>query len=231
MRLYYYPTSANSRRVLLTAILLDAKIELVIVDLLKGEHRAEAYLRINPNGKVPLLVDGGFHLWESHAIMQYLTDLNAPQTLYPEEAQPRADVNRWLFWSAYHFTPAVGFISTERVSKKMVRGVGGPDPAEIARGEALLAAAAQVLDGHLADRQWIAQNKLTLADLAIASPLMHTDSAQLPVAGYKHLQRWFAQVRALDAWKTSEPSRASELRRSPLPSRSTNSPNRLEAEE
>jgi glutathione S-transferase len=211
MRLYYYPTSANSRRVLLTAILLGTKLDLVIVDLLEAEHRTEAYLRINPNGKVPLLDDRGFHLWESHAIMQYLADISVGQSLYPKDVQPRADVNRWLFWCAYHFTPAVGFISRERVSKKMVGGVGPPDGAEIARGEALLGAAAQVLDAHLADRQWIAQNRLTLADLAIASPLMHSERAQLPVTQYQHLQRWFAQVSALDAWKRSEPARASEL--------------------
>lgn len=218
MRLYYYPTSANSRRVLLTAILLERRLNLVIVDLLKAEHRADAYLRINPNGKVPLLDDGGYHLWESHAIMQYLADLSVGQSLYPEGPKPRADVNRWLFWCAYHFTPAVGFISRERVSKTMVGGAGPPDPVEIARGEAVLAAAAQVLDAHLADRQWIAQNRLTLADLAIASPLMHTERAQLPVTRYDHLQRWFAQVRALDAWKRSEPARASDLREELRPS-------------
>ena len=217
MRLYYYPTSANSRRVLLTAILLEAKLDLAVVDLLTGEHRTEAYLRMNPNGKVPLLVDGEFRLWESHAIMQYLADLNDGQTLYPRDAQARADVSRWLFWCAYHFTPAVGFISRERVSKRMVGGVGGPDPTEIARGEALLAAAALVLDGHLADRRWIAQDRLTLADLAIAAPLMHTEKAELPVTGYKHLQRWFAQVRALEAWQASEPARARELRQRLLP--------------
>ena len=154
-----------------------------------------------------MLDHGGFHLWESHAIMQYLADLSVGQSLYPKDAQPRADVNRWLFWCAYHFTPAVGFISRERVSKTMVGGVGPPDPAEIARGEALLASAAQVLDTHLAERQWLTQGGLTLADLAIASPLMHTEKAQLPVAQYQHLQRWFAQVRALDAWKRSEPAR------------------------
>ena len=54
MRLYYHPVSSNSRRVLLTAIILDAKLDLITVDLLKGEHRADAYLRINPNGKVPV---------------------------------------------------------------------------------------------------------------------------------------------------------------------------------
>jgi len=191
---------------------LEVKIDLSIVDLLKGEHKSKAYLLINPNSKVPLLEDGTFGLWESHAIIQYIADKQGDDSLYPSSLQPRADINRWLFWSAYHFTPAVGLISRERISKKMVGGIGGPDPAEIARGEALLAAAAaQVLDTHLADRQWIAQDRLTLADLAIASPLMHTEAAQLPVAEYVHLQRWFAKVRALEAWQASEPNRAEEL--------------------
>lgn len=211
MRLYYHPLSSNSRRVLLTAILLDVKIDLAVVDLLKGEHKTADYLLINPNGKVPLLDDGDFRLWESHAIIQYLADKRGDNSLYPGNVQPRADVNRWLFWSAYHFTPAVGFISRERVSKKMVGGVGAPDPAEIARGEALLIDAAEVLDSHLASRQWIAQERLTLADLAIASTLMHTEAAQLPVGKYRHLQRWFAQVRALDAWHASEPRRSEGL--------------------
>lgn len=203
MRLYYHPLSSNSRRVVLTAIHLDLDVELVAVDLLKGEHKAPEYLRLNPNGKVPLLDDDGFTLWESHAIMQYLADRTPGHDLYPGDIRARADVNRWLFWSAYHFTPAVGFISRERVSKKMVGGAGAPDRIEIARGEALLTAAAQVLDDHLARNQWIAQDRLTLADLAIASPLMHTVAAELPVTGYANLQRWFAQVQALDAWKKS----------------------------
>lgn len=190
----------------MTAICLNVELDLVVVDLSTGEHRTPDYLHLNPNGKVPFLDDAGFHLWESHAIMQYLADKTPGQILYPEDIQARADVNRWLFWSAYHFTPAVGFISRERVSKRMVGGSGAPDPLEIERGETLLKAAASVLDAHLAQRQWIAQDKLTLADLAIASPLMHTAAAQLPVMGYENMQAWFARVQALDAWKRSGPS-------------------------
>jgi glutathione S-transferase len=203
MRLYYHPLSSNSRRVVMTAIYLNVRLELVVVDLLKGEHKAPEYLQLNPNGKVPVLDDEGFHLWESHAIMQYLADKSRGQAIYPEDIRARAEVNRWLFWSAYHFTPAVGFISRERVSKTMVGGSGGPDPIEIERGEALLTAAARVLDAHLAGKQWITLGKLTLADLAIASPLMHTAAAQLPVMGYDNMQAWFARVQALDAWKKS----------------------------
>lgn len=201
MRLYYHPLSSNSRRVVLTALHLNIDLELVVVDLLGGEHKAPDYLRRNPNGKVPLLDDDGFLLWESHAIMQYLADGTPGQDLYPVELMARADVNRWLFWSAYHFTPAIGLISRERVSKKMVGGAGGPDPIEIARGEAQLMAGAQVLDDHLARYDWIAQGRLSLADFAIAAPLMHTVAAELPVTGYANVQAWFARVQALDAWK------------------------------
>jgi glutathione S-transferase len=128
MRLYYHPLSSNSRRVVMTAIQLDLPLELVTVDLLNGEHRGADYLRRNPNGKVPMLEDDGFLLWESHAIVQYLANKTPGQQLYPVGIQARADVDRWLFWSAYHFTPAVGFITRERVSKRMVGGSGDPDP-------------------------------------------------------------------------------------------------------
>lgn len=207
MRLYYHPLSSNSRRVVLTAIHLNVDIELVVVDLLKGEHKAPEYLRSNPNGKVPLLDDDGFMLWESHAIMQYLADGARGQDLYPVELMARADVNRWLFWSAYHFTPAVGLISRERVSKKMVGGSGAPDGNEIARGEAQLMAAAQVLDDHLARYDWIAQGRLSLADFAIAAPLMHTAAAEFPVTGYANLQAWFSRIQELDAWRKAAISR------------------------
>jgi glutathione S-transferase len=203
MRLYYHPLSSNSRRVVMTAIQLDLPLELVTVDLLNGEHRGADYLRRNPNGKVPMLEDDGFLLWESHAIVQYLANKTPGQQLYPVGIQARADVDRWLFWSAYHFTPAVGFITRERVSKRMVGGSGDPDPIEIARGEALLASAAGALDIHLHGKTWIAQDRLTLADLAIAAPLMHTAAAKLPVVTYDSLQAWFSRIQELDCWKLS----------------------------
>jgi glutathione S-transferase len=203
MRLYYHPLSSNSRRALLTAHHLGLDVELVVVDLSRGEHKTPDYLRLNPNGRIPTLIDGDFELWESHAIMQYLADKSPRQDIYPQDIQARADVNRWLFWSACHFAPAAALIIRERVSKRIVAGLGESDPQEIARGEVQLPAAARVLDRHLAGRQWIAQDRLTLADFAVAAPLMHTAAAQLPVLEFENLQAWFARVRSLDAWARS----------------------------
>jgi len=203
MRLYYHSLSSNSRRVLLTAHQLGIELDLVAVDFTAGANRAPDYLRLNPNGRVPTLVDGDFELWESHAIMQYLADRTPGQDVYPIDLRERADVNRWLFWSAFHFAPAAALIIRERVSKRLLGGT--PDPAEIARGEVQLPAAAGMLDRHLSDKRWIAQGKLTLADFAIAAPLMHAERAQLPLAEFSHLQAWFARVQALESWIRSNP--------------------------
>lgn len=203
MRLYYHPLSSNSRRVLLTAHCLGIALDLVALDLTGGAHKAPDYLRLNPAGRVPLLVDGDFHLWESHAIMQYLADRTPGQDVYPADIVARADVNRWLFWSAFHFAPTAACLIRERVSKRVLGGT--PDAAEIARGDALLPPALRLLDAQLAGRRWIAQEQLTLADLAVVAPLMHAKAAQIPLANFPNVGAWFARIQALPAWAATAP--------------------------
>ena len=106
MKLYVHPLSGNSRRALLVATHLELPVERIVVDLTKGEQKGPAHLARNPNGKLPVLDDGGFLLWESRAIMQYLADAVPGQTIYPRDRQARADVDRWLFWCASHMAPA-----------------------------------------------------------------------------------------------------------------------------
>ena len=204
MRLYHHPLSSCSRRAVMTAIHLGIPVERVIVDITKGEQRSADYVALNPNARVPTLVDGDFVLWESHAIQQYLAENTPGQDLYPADVRGRADVNRWLFWSANHFGPAIGVLNRENMIKRMM-GLGAGDPAEIQRGEQLVTDCARTLDTHLANREWLALGHLTLADFAVAAPLMSTEPAKLPVKDFAHLQRWFARVRELDAWKQTSP--------------------------
>ena len=74
MKLYVHPMSSNARRAQMTAILLGTPIETVFIDLQKGAQRNPEYLALNPNGRVPTLVDGDFALWESLAIMEYVAE-------------------------------------------------------------------------------------------------------------------------------------------------------------
>lgn len=205
MRLYHHPLSFNSRRTVLCALQLGVAVELVPVDLRGGAQREPGFLRLNPNHRVPVLEDGPFVLWESHAIMQYLAETTPGQRLYPSGPRERADVNRWLFWSAYHLSPAVRDLYWERVIKGML-GRGPADPQVIARAEEQVGELSGVLERQLLEREWICGSALTLADLALAAPLGVWDAAQLPIARGSHLGEWFDRIRALEAWRRTEAS-------------------------
>ena len=199
MRLHYHPMSTCSFRVLLVVRELQIPVELQVVDLFKGEQRLPQFLKLNPGGHVPVLEHEGLILWESYAIMQYLADQMPDQTLYPRETRARADVNRWLFWCAQHLAPSIGILNREN-SIKALMGRGGPDPLEVARGENMFREAAKMLDGHLAARKWICGATLSLADLAIAAPLIDSERARLPLDDLHNLNHWYGQVRALASW-------------------------------
>ncbi|WP_434300500.1 glutathione S-transferase family protein [Corallococcus exiguus] len=204
MKLYFHPLSGNSRRVLLVAVHLDIPLERIVVDLTTGKQRETSYLGINPNGRVPVLDDGGFVLWESRAIMVYLAEKTPGQTLLPTDAQGRADVNRWLFWCSSHLAPANTVLVLENFVKQRT-GRGPPDPAEVARGEALFAQTAPVLDSHLAGRTWVTQERLTLADLSLAASFALAGPARLPLEGYANLRAWLGRVQELEAWQRTAP--------------------------
>lgn len=205
MRLYYHPLSTCSRRVRLAAHQLGVALDLVPVDLTQGAQHAPAFAKLNPNHQVPVLEHEGFVLWESYAIMQYLADLTPGQTLYPTDVRARADVNRWLFWCGQVWMPGVALLNWEQHIKPMA-GLGPADAAQVARGEQLLRSAAERFDAHLAaSGPWLCASRLSLADLALAAPLADQDVAHFPVHDLPHLQRWFAQVQALEAWARTAP--------------------------
>ncbi|GAA5021610.1 glutathione S-transferase family protein [Massilia kyonggiensis] len=199
MQLYYNHYSSNTRRVLLAADHLGIEFDLIQINLASQDDRRRLG-EVNPNAKLPVLIDGDFILWESCAIMQYLAEGTPGQTVWPQERRARADVSRWMFWACQHFAPAIGVFTWEHLWKKFVTGQDA-DPKEVARGEADLAEAARVLDQHLATRRWLAGDGVTLADYAVAAPLMYKDRAHLPLDADPHLLAWFERVQALPAWQ------------------------------
>lgn len=206
MKLYDSPFSSNAFKVRFAAHHLGIEPELVNIDLAKREQRNPEYLAVNPNGKVPALVDGDFVLSESQAIMAYLADKTSGQTIYPTDLRARAEVNQWMFWSANHWGPAISQINWERMVKKFL-GMGEPDAAVVAKAEAMFHDFAKVLDAHLEKREWLAGKGVTIADIAVACPLMVAVPAQLPLEPYANIRAWFARVQELPSWKATAPRR------------------------
>ncbi|HEY2364840.1 MAG TPA: glutathione S-transferase family protein [Polyangiaceae bacterium] len=202
MKIHYNPYSSNSRRAIVVALHLGAKVDFVLVDLGKGEQRRPEFLRLNPNAKVPVLEDGDFALWESNTIAEYLCDLTPKQTLLPHDLKARADVLKWTHWTSAHFAPAVGILGFENFVKKLVTGQDA-DPKEVARGEKLVTDLLMILERQLEGREWLAQDRVTLADYAVASTVFARARIKLPSLPPR-VAAWIERVESQSAWKQAE---------------------------
>jgi len=200
MKLYYNPLSPNVRRVRLTAAVLGIQLEEKLLDFSKGEHKSPEYLALNPNGAVPTLVDGDFVLTESRSIMQYLASKKPESGLLPRDEAARADVTRWQFWDASHFSPQLGTLAFEKMIKGMM-GLGEPDGAKINDALNNFRRFAAVLNKRLEGKQYVVGNSLTLADLTLGSSLMYAKQTEVPIAEFPNVEGWLARITALDGWK------------------------------
>jgi glutathione S-transferase len=200
MKLYYNPLSPNVRRVRLTAAVLGLALEEKKLDFAKGEHKSPEYLALNPNGAVPTLVDGDFVLTESRAIMQYLASKKPESGLLPRDEAGRADVARWQFWDASHFSPQMGTLAFEKLIKGMM-GLGEPDAGKVQEALGNFRRFAAVLNKRLEGKSFIVGSSLTIADLTIASSLMYAKQVEAPLAEFPNVQALFSRVTELDGWK------------------------------
>lgn len=203
MKLYYHPASPNGRRAILTLRHLELTAEEIVIDF-QRDLGTDEYKKLNPNQKIPTLVDGDFSLWESNAIMQYLATKRPEAGLLPKDEQARADITRWQFWNVAHFAQAVGTYNWENLLKSFFGG-GEPDAAKLAQAEKDLARFGGVLDEHLKGKHFVCGDKLTLADLSIACTLMYHQPARVPLEKLGQVRRWLETMEQLPAWRATQP--------------------------
>lgn len=207
MKLHVFPPSPRAIKVLGLANHLELGCDISIVDLFQGGNATPEYGALNPNRKMPVLEDDGFVLWESNAILQYMASKKPASGLWPTDPKRQADVARWQFWDSAHWDPTCAIFVFERVVKKLA-GLGEPDPAQIAKGEQDFQRYASVLNGRLAGRKWITGGDLTVADFSLGAGLVYAEQAQIPVADYPEIARWYAGLAALPGWKKALPGAA-----------------------
>jgi glutathione S-transferase len=186
----------------MVAELLELPLELVEVDLAGGAGRRPEYLALNLNGSVPTLDDDGFVLWESNAITQYLAS-KRPSSLCPSDPKARADVLRWQFWALAHWDSPTHTLALERVFKRL-KG-GEPNQAAIDRSLQSFHRLAAVLDRELAKRAYLAGDRLTVADLSVASGFTYAVLAAFPLERYEQVRRWLGTIEALAVWRHTTP--------------------------
>lgn len=199
MQLYIFPPSPNSLCCQAAANQAGIDLELVPVDLSAGEQMKPEFVKLNPNHKIPTLVDGDFSVWESGAIMIYLAEQAPASRLLPDEGQARIQVLQWLFWKTAHFAPACGVFTFENLVKPML-GLGEPDAAELEKGSENFHRFFGVLNEHLHGRDFVVGKSVTLADHALAAWLVHAEPAKFPLQKYAEVIRWSQAILGSPAW-------------------------------
>jgi glutathione S-transferase len=204
MKLYYIDL-LSARWVCAVARHLKAPVEFVYLDPAKGEHKTPAYVALNPNAKVPMLVKGDRVTTEADAIVCQLSE-DVGADLWPHDVPRQIETIRWLSWNAQHFTRAGGALYFENIVKARFR-IGAPDPAMVEEAQGEFRRWATVLSGHLKGRKWILGDTPTVSDFSIAMALPFAKDAQIPLGEFPEVVRWYSQIDALPAWRDPYPPR------------------------
>lgn len=203
MQIYWIRAQAP-RRALAVAKHLGLDVEYIEKDLMAGEMKKPDYAALNPNMKAPTLVDGEFLLWESSAIMAYLS-AKAGADLWPlDQITGQVEILRWLSWNDQHWAPAVAPFYFEHVVKPTFQ-IGPPDRDALPSKVAALQSYAGVLDNHLSGRRYIALNRLTIADFHLASMATYWRVSEMPFDRYPNIVKWLERLMDLPAWRTPWP--------------------------
>ena len=149
------------------------------------DSKAAEYLAINPNGRIPALVDGNLILFESMAINLYLAKTYA-KALYPVDPTAEALAIQWSVWGISEIED----LQIRIALQKFFTPEDERDPAVIAEAEAGLARPFKVLDQHLDGRDWLVGDAFSIADLNLAGVMSLLQLVEVDLSGYPNIQRW-----------------------------------------
>jgi glutathione S-transferase len=190
LRLYGMRGSGNCWKPAALLDHLQRPYDWVEVDIVHGASRQPDFLALNPNGKVPLLLVDGVPLAESNAMLCYLAEGSA---LWPEDRWQRAKVLEWLFFEQYSHEP---YIATVRYWVKFL-GKGVAWAERIAERREGGYAALNLLEKHLTRTPWLAADRLTVADIALAAYTQVADEGGYEMTRYPAIRDWLQRLFAL----------------------------------
>ncbi|XP_066151501.1 uncharacterized protein [Euwallacea fornicatus] len=197
LKLYGAKVSPCVRSVLLTIEALGLKnVDFEAIDLFKGETQTPEFQKINPLGKVPVLLDGDLTVWDSHAINAYLVNqYGTDDSLYPKDPAQRALVD-----AMNQFDTGILFAAHDDLIKSIVTAPS-PQPLNLHLVKTL-EDAYDLLEVILEGRSYAAGAQLTIADFSIATTLSSSTSyLKMKVGKHQRVGTWYRKMQALPYWE------------------------------
>ncbi|MBN3780420.1 glutathione S-transferase [Burkholderia sp. Ac-20345] len=188
MKLYDLELSGNCYKVRLFAALAQINLTIEAVDFLSGAHKRPPLIDLNPWSEIPILVDNEMVLRDSQAILVYLAAKYADERWLPRDAAGLAEVMQWL-------STAANEMQNGPASARLVDKFGYPiDKQDTLQRSARILL---LLDTYLAKRQWLAQERPTIADCAVFPYVALAPEGGVSLSDFPHICQWLARVKAL----------------------------------
>lgn len=191
--------SINVQKVLWVLDHLKIPYQQINAGLQFGVNTSPEFLTMNPNGKVPLIKDGDVTVWESHAICRYLCVTTPGQTLYPNDAAGRAQVDQWLDWALGTLYICMGFVFQQLVRVPEAQR----NLPRIEEERKKTVDAFKLLNQHMQGRSFLVGHQMTLADIVLCAATYRCLELKLIAddADFANLKSWYSVMRQQPEFK------------------------------
>ena len=162
------------------------------------DSKTDDYLSVNPNGRIPALVDGDVTLFESMAINLYLTKKYAP-ALYPVSEGEQAKAIQWSVWAISEIEPQQMQIVIQKIFNR-----DNIDQSTIDSATGNLQRPLAVLNEHLADREYLLGDSFTVADLNVSGVMLLMQMIEFDLSAYPNINNWTERCYSRDALKRAQ---------------------------
>ncbi|MGD2180876.1 glutathione S-transferase family protein [Lusitaniella coriacea] len=196
---YHYPMSPNSRRVWIALLEKELPFEEVVLKL-NGDQLQPEFLEISPFHHIPALVDDGFSLVESQAILDYLEAKYPTPSLRPTEPKALGIVQMVRMATINELAPAM----SPMVSQMM--GMRTPEPEKLEESKQKLAVVLKFFEGLLEGKSYFGGDSLSLADITAGVSIPWLPQLGMPLDDYPQVIAWRDRVQSRPSWETTKPT-------------------------
>ncbi len=198
LRIYGRTNSVNVQKAMWCIGELAVDCERIDAGMEHGKNDEEWFLKLNPNGRVPLLQDGEFSLWESNSIVRYLCAKHDFGGLYPGVPEARAHAERWMDWQLSTLIRPVTIVFVNLVRTPVAQR----DPKAVTTAAAEAQNALALLDHHLAAQPFVGGQQFSMGDIPLGTTVHRwLELPELPRAPLPSLENWHTRLTERPAFR------------------------------
>ena len=197
MKLYSGAESGNSWKLRIFLDQLGVPYEKVPVDLLVWQHKSKEFIdKFNPRGQVPVLEDDGHVIWDSGACLVYIARKYDRTDWLPTEPGPMAEVLQWVFMAETEIQFGLQYGRRGVMRDRWIIG----SKANQAQYQTIGRMALDAMEARLKEHDWLAADRITIADIACFPYVYNAPEAGLPLDVYPGITAWLARCTSRPNW-------------------------------